>query len=754
MIYGGVNTPADKQLTAGAGTAMDNGKIKFGGILTFNDLRVGVTNFTVNFAAANPVVFNGSIFFATGGAQLFPGNSTFSATVYNRGTPDDVFPDGTPDTEAMRATLTFTDGVVDAFKFHVDGLIVTLGSYLRLTATDFNLDTGADTKGDPNSKSRIVQFGSLGAQIKVGGLLIGGEADNFGFAYDKQADTSTFKAGDPNFPAKQFAVILNIGSADGGSFGWPSWLPIHITTLGLRFKDFANHPSDFTIILSASVVGLPAVSGLKFSGAIDDIEIDPSLLFAGKFPVISLGAISVSISGNLFGGTLNAALLGGILQINHAGSDPKTNYSVAPAGTQGTDKVLYMAVQGGFSLPGIGGLTIRFALSELGPLGVFLNIEIPGGILLEPFTGLTINNFSAGVEFFKTLPSIEDPEKLRDPAFQVSPTVSADTWLASIKSQVFSQFLTLKANPSLNGFTAAFTQPLEIQGSADLFSIYTSQESFNAQVQIIISTDGKFLIRGKLNFAANLLSVSATLYADLSKITDGRVVVLFLADLPDQVRLLTIEGKFKMGFRSADGSEVTLDAGNSTAVVTVTGTTGDLVSPSAGQAADAGSLNANLYMGNAYVDVNFLTGAGGRLNYSSILDGGTPEISGVLTNPDGSTVNLTFNPVPLPIQSMLGASDVTDSMGKPVPGGTPTDTVVPGVASDAAFLASLQNKGVHKFRYLLTNSAFLWTPGAVKISFAAGSWSEQDGTLSTAGDESFTILGPTATSENPRPCGC
>ena len=54
-----------------------------------------------------------------------------------------------------------------------------------------------------------------------------------------------------------------------------------------------------------------------------------------------------------------------------------------------------------------------------------------------------------------------------------------------------------------------------------------------------ISTDGKILIIGKLNFAHDLISISGRLYADLSKISSGNATVLFLADIPDQVRLLT-----------------------------------------------------------------------------------------------------------------------------------------------------------------------------------------------------------------------
>ena len=52
--------------------------------------------------------------------------------------------------------------------------------------------------------------------------------------------------------------------------------------------------------------------------------------------------------------------------------------------------------------------------------------------------------------------------------------------------------------------------------------------------------------------------MSGRLYADLSKIAEGAATVLFLADIPDQVRLLTIHGKFKMGFRDPAGNEVTL----------------------------------------------------------------------------------------------------------------------------------------------------------------------------------------------------
>ena len=42
------------------------------------------------------------------------------------------------------------------------------------------------------------------------------------------------------------------------------------------------------------------------------------------------------------------------------------------------------------------------------------------------------------------------------------------------------------------------------------------------------------------------------------KVAQGDTTVLFLADVPDQVRVLTIYGKLKTGFRDASGNEFVL----------------------------------------------------------------------------------------------------------------------------------------------------------------------------------------------------
>ena len=105
----------------------------------------------------------------------------------------------------------------------------------------------------------------------------------------------------------------------------------------------------------------------------------------------------------------------------------------------------------------------------------------------------------------------------------VDPIEAELKWLDDVKNQVVRQFNAIKSGTIKNGFAAAFTAPMTITGSAKIFSIYTSELTFNGQVIVKISTDGKFLIGGKLNFAADQISLSAKLYADLSKIATGTV---------------------------------------------------------------------------------------------------------------------------------------------------------------------------------------------------------------------------------------
>ena len=371
-------------------------KIAFGDILEFDDLRIGVTDFRVTFGGGGAAAdFDGTIFVASGGAKFLPGRP-ISATLSDRLSSEPDIAPGFPDTEAVRASLEFENGKIKGFIFEVDTLRVTLGSFLTLTATDLFINTGAE------DDEELVSFTAVGAEVTIGSLKIGGEARNFAFM------------GDGSFKAKAgFGVFLSIGSADGSSFMWPAWLPVKITEIGIIWPGdtLQSDPTSFQLILSASVTGIQGMKGLEFAGTIEGVVIDIGLLKQGKFPIIDIASIGVSVEGDLFGGQIKAALIGGILKLDANGQMIDTLDTTTPV----QERVFFVGIEGGFSFSGVGGFTIRFAVSELGPLGVFISGSVPGGILLEPNTGLSINDFSAGVEFFKTLPSIEYPEEATGP---------------------------------------------------------------------------------------------------------------------------------------------------------------------------------------------------------------------------------------------------------------------------------------------------------------------------------------------------
>jgi hypothetical protein len=581
LIYdpdGGAVPAGSSTLTPSGGSGQ---KIAFGDILEFDDLRIGVTNFRVSFDSG-VTAFNGTVFIASGGAKFLPGRPV-SATLSDRLSAEPDIAPGFPDTEAVRAALEFENGQVKGFIFKVDTLRITLGSFLTLTATDLFIDTGAA------ATEELVSFTSVGAEVTIGSLKLGGQARNFAFL-----GNGTF------VPKAGFGVFLEIGSADGSSFMWPDWMPVRITQIGIVWPGdtLQTDPSSFQLILSATVTSLKGMDNLQFSGTVEGIVIDIGLLKQGKFPVLDIASIGVRVEGDLFGGQLKAALIGGIIKLD-------ANAQVIDAldtTSAVADRVFFIGVEGGFTFSGMGGFSIRFAVSELGPLGVFLSASLPTGIIIYPPFGLTINDFSAGVEFFKSLPSIEEPEQLRGPEFALPTALSPDQWLAGVKQQVVAQYRAIKANPGMNGFTAAFTAPMLITGGAKIYTQYTSKEVFNGEIIIRFSTDGKFLIIGKLNFASDNLSITGKLYADLSKIARGEATILFLADIPDQVQLLTIDGKFKMGFRNPDGEEAFFTV--------VDPRTGKPYAKLAGPA-DAGVVGRGSINGRGYIDISFPATAGG-----------------------------------------------------------------------------------------------------------------------------------------------
>ena len=214
-------------------------------------------------------IFGNALFANRGGGRFDEVSDAAGVETYWPWGPsvDDLNADGTPNTEAIRVEIdatAFTGGAVN-FRFKADTLTIQIAGFLNITAVDFTIDTSTiEAYKDPSTpqatkdKLRLVQFGSISAKVKIGSFEIGGEARNFGFD-----PTGTFKAGDPNDINKLFGIFLSVGSADGSSIGWPTWLPVKINSLGVIFHNIPDpiNPtgpsiidfSDFEIVASVSV---------------------------------------------------------------------------------------------------------------------------------------------------------------------------------------------------------------------------------------------------------------------------------------------------------------------------------------------------------------------------------------------------------------------------------------------------------------------------------------------------------------------
>ncbi|MBC8505088.1 MAG: tandem-95 repeat protein, partial [Chloroflexi bacterium] len=726
--------------------------IDFGTILRIDGIKAGAQDVEVTFGQA--FSFNGNVYIAADGAWLFPGG-TFEGSITDGPDAGD---------EAVRATLTFSGNVPDGFLFNADQFAFDFANILIIDGSNFNINTKAA------DDEVVVSFDALGATLNAGPLSVGGEMRKFGFL------------GDGSFITYQgFGVFISAEAMTGSSVGWPEWLPIQITEIGIEWDDINANPADFVLTLSASMNGLYGLP-LNVSGAVDGIKIDLGLLMDGKFPIVDIGGIAVSVSGDMFGGFVMGGLIGGILKVDVNGNMIGSSDST----TEVHDRVLFMGLQGGFEMPGIGGFSIKFALSELGPLGVFLSATMPAGIQLEPYTGLAIGDFSGGVEFFKSLPSVTNPSELRKIPFGVDPNITADQWLAEVKQQVLNQYNAMGGGDNPLGFLAAFVSPMIITGGGKIFSNYANKNTFNGEVQIQISTDGKFMAAGRLNFAAEMVSITGRIYADVSNVLAGRATVLFLGDIPEQFRFMVVEGKLQLGFEGPDGDPIEF-----VTVSPADNPYANLYTP-----ANGGEISLNTLNDRDYIDVEFLPSTGAAIDAFSIdgdeftIDGidfnGTPELVEDTTNVYRYIFTNDFTPGDYEIVFNAGswADDSgaqnlaeTESFSVAIPGASlasPEDTVslsvteinqrgeivvrffVPeGTELDTSSidggeitLAGPGTSGVslgsptavdgYANTYAYSLSADL-QPGEVTVNFVAGSFSDLAGSLNAVDAQTFVV---------------
>ncbi|MEI7700245.1 MAG: hypothetical protein WCK86_10635, partial [Planctomycetia bacterium] len=628
------------------------GDLSFGSILQLDDIRAGISDFGVNFSGG--VQFDGEVFIASGGAALFPG-MMFSMT----------FTDG-PDanTEAVRAALTFDDGIPSGFKFNSDRMSMKFGEFLTIAGQDILINTEA--KGS----EYVVSIGSIEAEVKAGPLKVGGMMKKFGIT------------GAGNFITQPgFGVELSMDDASPDSFMWPKWLPIRLTRLGIEWRDIQSAPADFALTISAKVSAIPGIP-LTFEGGVTGLRLDVGLLQQGKFPITDLESIAVKVGGNFGGAEISGALIGGIVKLNAAGNMISSTDRTTPV----SDRVLFIGLEGKLLIMNKG-FQIRFAFSELGPLGVMISVKAP--VVVEPvFTGITINEMTAGVEFFTALPSITEPEELAGKAFADATQLDSAQWLTQVKQQVVNQVRAVKANPNVPGFLAAFISPMTLTAQASISSTHLgSEDSFNAQVQLRLSTDGKMFAAGKFRFMNNRLVVDGRMYADLSQVTKGNAKVLFLGRAPvledaPNLKFLQLKGKFEIRFINGNGEPMTFGP------AVAAEPTANLTSPGSG-----GVIGIQKLTSQGYIDVSFVKGQK-ELDVSTITDG---EAELRLLLPNGTTVQITSTP-----------TLVT----------TATDESV--------------------YRYTLPTTVTL-VPGTYTVQFAADSFADSEGTGNKYEEETFEV---------------
>lgn len=436
-------------------------------------------------------------------------------------------------TNITASGFTLTIGELD--------ITVTVSSNISLvlSATTVSIDPTAGPTADAISFGGTPTLPGLSATLNVGALSLTGGASNFAIT-----GNGSFVAGN------NFSVSLSLGQNGSSSLQWPSWLPIKDVSITLQWNgnNFNTDPTNFILILSATV-DLSSIGGipLTINGAVNDVEIDVGKLAAGDFPIISIGSVVVSVKGNLFGGTVDGTLIIGVVRFDSTGAQVDADGNLLSNGSPGSgtiNSVIYGGITASYTFGGMSGFSISIGLSQYGPLSIYIEASLPTGIILDPDSGLALNNFRGGVQFGQGLPPItlsnpiqaSDALQLRTSAFATPAQLTPEQWQAQLAAQV----VTLYHNGgATDGWSNLGSSTITFEAGATLYDAYATQNAFKIDGDIFFDTSGKILVIGTATFGNNL-TLGVKLYADLSPVftntlsPTNKVNILFLLDVPTQ----------------------------------------------------------------------------------------------------------------------------------------------------------------------------------------------------------------------------
>ena len=153
---------------------------------------------------------------------------------------------------------------------------------------------------------------------------------------------------------------------------------------------------------------------------------------------------------------------------------------------------------------------------------------------------------------------------------------------------------------------------------------------------------------------------------------DGEVVVLFLADVPDQIRLLTIDGKIKMGFR--DDSDVEIAIPVATDLVLFDDNMGINFNDNDGEA-DARDTIVRNDPGGSFVDEGYfigmtleVSGATNTANNGVYTVAGVEESKLILIDTDelvGEAADMSAMVLASTVQAVPGVIEITGDLASP-----------------------------------------------------------------------------------------
>jgi|GEM_PF-5680523 len=483
-------------------TLSKTGTITFSSLLSIKDPSVTFTNF--GYTEGQGASFNSNL---TVNANEIDLNQGGSASVKATG---------------VSGSISFQPDDLGHFTFSASQVTADVGSRLELDADDVNFDSS------PAPGGNFVQFGTVTALLTLAnGVKFNGTGQDFAIA-----GNGSFVAG------PTFGVTLDV--SDEGSLDWPTWLPIQITHLGVSWPNFNTDPSDFTLDLSATVNDSNlAGTSLNLSGSVQDAIIDVGLLEQGKFPITGLGGFGIAVSGNMFGDEVKGELFLAVLNTDSHGNPIPDGQSTPADGHH----YLYGGIDGGIKIAGLAGFEIRVGISEFGLLDAYVDVSAP--ILLDPDTGLTVTNLHAGIDFGKTLPSIDDAKELKtNPAFVPPGKQTLAQWESQMAMQVanVAQGVDEGASP-----ISALTSAITINGGATLYSAYATTYAFTLDGDLLFDTTGKVEAVGTLTLGDEV-SLTGAVYIDLSQVASGKAQLLMYADAPAQAPIATIYGSVAFEF--------------------------------------------------------------------------------------------------------------------------------------------------------------------------------------------------------------